>query len=318
VATALLLGCRNGDAAPAPAQPAPDGVVVWESNRTGDWRIFAARLDGSGARQLSPDDELQHCCPHLAPDGSGLVYLARDAPKHRYPPRDVAGPLRWLRLDGGGARTLVAAARSYGWGNRAAIWHGPGALAYVDGDGRSALLDLASGRSTLLTTEPRRELGFLVDRTRRWASSGAPTFSEYDARLRRVHERPVLNGCEPYFTDDGRFGFWVSGNGGPLLRIDLATRRMRPIVRQNDPRIGPQRYLYFSMISRDGRWLAYGASDGAHQHFRSDYDVYVVPLDPRTLELAGAPTRVTAHPGTDRYPDVWVPAAAQAIRSPVR
>ena len=32
-----------------------DGFLVWESNRTGPWRIWTRRLDGSGLRQLTPD-----------------------------------------------------------------------------------------------------------------------------------------------------------------------------------------------------------------------------------------------------------------------
>ena len=31
------------------------GFVVWESNRTGSWRLWVARLDGTGLRQLIPD-----------------------------------------------------------------------------------------------------------------------------------------------------------------------------------------------------------------------------------------------------------------------
>ena len=65
-----------------PEEPLPArGLVTWESNRSGAWRIWTRRLEGSPARQLSPDEPgRQHCCAHLSPDGSKLVYLSRDVP----------------------------------------------------------------------------------------------------------------------------------------------------------------------------------------------------------------------------------------------
>src|ERR1700681_4846176 len=43
-----------------------DGFLVWESNRTGPWRIWTRRLDGSGLRQLTPDESgHEHWCAHI-------------------------------------------------------------------------------------------------------------------------------------------------------------------------------------------------------------------------------------------------------------
>jgi hypothetical protein len=52
--------------------------------------------------------------------------------------------------------------------------------------------------------------------------------------------------------------------------------------------------------------LAFGASAGDHDHFRSNYDIFVAPVDPASLELLGRPLRLSAHPASDRYPDVHV------------
>jgi alginate O-acetyltransferase complex protein AlgJ len=303
--------------ATAPAVPLPlgDGYVVWESNRnrTGDWRIFHQRLDGTGLRQLSPDDDLQHCCPHISPDGTRIAYLARAAGKHEYPETEIPGPLRLLTIDPAtGAstappRTLAESARTYGWGDRAAVWRSDRELIHVTGDGRTALLDLRTGDTRPLTTEPRDELGWLIDRTLRWATNAAPSFSRYDPEARRVIERRELGGCEPYFTHDGRWGVFMPAGGGPINRIDPETREITTILRKWDPRLpGGEGYLYFPMPSRDGRLLAFGASAGGHDHFRTDYNIYAAPTDPETLELEGAPVRLTDHPATDRYPDVWL------------
>ena len=92
--TLWLLGCGSPSGMPAES-PAPgealaaeapefeapeaalgDGFAVWESLRTGDWRIWRRRLDGTGLEQLTPDEDgRQHCCPHISPDGRWVAFL---------------------------------------------------------------------------------------------------------------------------------------------------------------------------------------------------------------------------------------------------
>ncbi len=285
-----------------------EGFIVWESNRTADWRIWFRRLDGSGLRQLSPDEDgQQHCCPHVSPGGRSVVYLSRAVPRNRYPKREVAGALRLIAVDGSEERALVEGARTCGRGNRAAVWRGENELIYIAEDGRTMLLEMDRGRSRLIASVPMEKLGWLVDSTLSYATTGLPSFSLYDAERRQVEERRAFGGCEPYFSHDGRWGFWVASPGGPIHRIDLATREVSAIMRKSDPRMpGQQGYLYFPMLSADGQLFAFGASADEHDHFRSDYDIYVAPMDPRTLELLRNPVRLTGHPATDRYPDVFL------------
>jgi len=284
------------------------GFVAWESNRSGDWRIWSRRLEGSAPRQLSQDEPgRQHCCPHISPDGSQLVYLSRGVPRDEYPELEVPGELRLLRLDGSRERTLAADARPYGWGNRAVVWRNDHELIYIDAGGRTWLLDVGTGKATILVRERQRKLAWLVDATLTHAVKGGPAFSKYDAASGRVIEAERFPGCEPYFSHDGRFGFWVRGGGGPFHWIDLRSRDTGVLLEKNDPRIrDAQRYVYFPMLSRDGRMLAFGASAGDHDHAFSNYDIFVAPVDPASLGLRGRPLRLTLHPASDRYPDVHV------------
>jgi hypothetical protein len=108
------------------------GFLVWESNRTGRWRIWYRKLDGSGLRQLSPDEEgRDHFAPHIAPDGTHLVYLSYPAPWNAYQsiPKGVSVPLHLLRIGDGSDRVLVPSARSYRE-DRAVVWIGNHELIY--------------------------------------------------------------------------------------------------------------------------------------------------------------------------------------------
>jgi hypothetical protein len=305
----------NADARPAaPAGPevsSPDyarlgdGFLVWESNRSGPWRIWTRRLDGSGLRQLSPDESgHEHCCAHISPDGKSVAYLSLSNFKYAADPEE--GKLHLIAPDGKGDRVVAEGAQTYSRGHRAAIWHGDRLLQYIDPEGDAILLDLAKGTKEKLAGPSSEGKGWLVNRTRTHATTGLPTFSLYDAARRAVTERTPFGGCEPYFSDDGRWGIWMAGAGGPLRAFDLATRTQKTLFEKNDPRLGAQAYMYFPMLSNGSALLAFGASPNEHDHEKGNYDVFVVEVDPSTLDVLGQPLKYTSAPTPDRYPDVHV------------
>jgi hypothetical protein len=298
------------------AAAAERGLVVWESNRGGAYRIWASDLDGSGLRQLTPDEPgRDHCCARISPDGERFVYLSMPAESRRYLPPTATGELRLRRIDAAGrGRVLSPTARHLG-SHRAAVWWSETALAYLEKDGTSRLIDLALGSSEVLVRSAPGEPGWLVAPGGLHATTDEVTFAERDATTGRVRLTTPLGGCEPAFSADGELGLWVAGAGGPIDVIDLATRASRTVVRKGDPRL-PEgwRYLYFPALSPDRTRLAWAASNGDHDHFRADYDVFVAAVDPETLELAGAPRHLAPHPAVDRFPDVWRLAAPRVPR----
>jgi hypothetical protein len=292
-----------------PGPSADKVLVVWESNRSGEFRIWRQDLPGGEPRPISTEEPgRDHCCAKLSPDGSRLVYLSLPGGARKY--SAAAGELHLVDADGGRDRVLVREARHYGE-HRAAVWWGEDELVHLDGNGATRHLRLSSGASAGLATAGANGEGWLVAPGGNVATGNTPTFSEWSAE-RGVLARPSLGGCQPAFSNDGRYAVWSAGAGGPIDVLDLATRRSWTVLEKGDPHLPADRgYSYFPMLSNDASLLAVGVSAGEHDHFRADYDIYVLELDPRTLLPVPAPSgsstaRVVApHPAVDRFPDLY-------------
>ena len=90
------------------------GYLVWESNRTGSWRLWIRQLEGGEPRQLTPDEGQRiHCCPHISPDGQSIAFLSLPADQKLYPSGGAVGRMDWIRPDGSGQKTLLDSARNY-------------------------------------------------------------------------------------------------------------------------------------------------------------------------------------------------------------
>ena len=197
-----------------------EGFVVWESNRSGHWRLWARELDRESApRRLTPEEGRRaHCCPHISPDGDTLAYLSLDPGPERYPDGPERGVLRLVRPHDGELLAEIGKARTYGE-HRAAIWHGRRTLLYLDGDdGATVRLELGEDFSVrerqVLIEAGHPKWGWLISPGLTHATHGVPTFSLLDPTTRSVTELQAYGGCQPYFTSDGRWGFWTAGAGG--------------------------------------------------------------------------------------------------------
>ena len=289
------------------------GFIVWESNRSGEWRIWYQHLNGQGLKQLSPNKrERAHFCPHISPDGTKLIYLSYPRNKNPYDKHNQSfkATLHLLDLETLSNRQLVDNARSY-FENRAVVWQDNEKFIFIKGDGHTYFYDLAQNRQQKLSAKRHGEFGWLIDAKRQHAVSGRPVFSSFDEGSGNIREQQKFGGCQPYFTHDGRWGFWMGGGGGPIRAVHLSDRRTKDILRKNDARMpGKRSYLYFPMYSRDNRAIAYGASPNQHDHHKGDYDIFVAPTNPDTLEIEGTPVRYTFHGGVDRFPDVHIQGLA--------
>ena len=114
--------------------------------------------------------------------GLGDVYKRQN----QYPELEVAGEMRLVNLNTAKARTLVPDARPYGWGNRAAVWRSNSEVIYIDGQGRTQLLNVDSGKSSILSGEPQGMLAWLFDATLRSAVRGSPALPPFSPRWGRA------------------------------------------------------------------------------------------------------------------------------------
>jgi hypothetical protein len=289
-----------------------DGFVTWESRRKGKWRIWMRPLDGSAETQLSPDEPgRDHVAAHISPDGRHVVYLSLPAPHDDFDPmpQKVRAPLHLVRLDGGRVvedRILVPNARTYQQ-SRAALWVNARELIYLAPDATTRQIDIVTGAEKVLIPHPQTRFPLLVNATHTHATNGSPTFSIYHEADGTVSRRARLSGCQPYFTPDGRLGYWVADAGGPIQKLDLMDGTSSVVVDRDSDRLPKGRgYIYYPMASADQRLMAFAASNGKHGHFDVDFDVFVAPLDPERFEVIGPAVRFTFGKEIDRFPDVFV------------
>ncbi len=284
-----------------------EGLVAWETNREGPWRIYGVRLTGAAPRRLSADEGKRiHQCPHLSPDGKHLAYLSLPPGVSTYG-RKIKGKiqLRLLHLPSGQDRVVLEDVGLTTGGNRAVTWIDQDRFYYIDAKGKARRYRISTGQSSapLLTNGDRH----LPNPTGTYASE-RHVYRPMDLKARKIEKTGKrFGGCEPYFTQDGRWGIRMNGAGGPADRVDLATGRTETILAKKDPRLPSSRqYIYFPMVSPCQRLLAWGASNNQHDHFKSDYDIFVAPIDPETLMLTGRVVRISFHGKVDRYPTVWL------------
>jgi hypothetical protein len=284
-----------------------DGYVVWESNRSGQFRLWQRQLNGSGLAMLTPDDGHEHYAPHICPDGTRIAFFryAKGTSvysKKKNPQRGETA-LCLINRDGSGLKALTQDARiSETGGDRGVVWIDDERLIFVNWGGAPCILSLPTGQVEILADT---QDACLVNASLTHAFKRV-SFMPFDAPRRKITPRKGLGGCEAYVSHDGKWGFWMAGAGGPANRIHLSTGKVSEIVERKDPRFPKDRnYIYFPMVSRCGRLFACGASPGSHDHFTSDYDIFVAAMHPGTLSLIDQPVRYSFDEATDRYPDVY-------------
>ncbi len=279
------------------------GQIAWESNRDGHWQLYTMNADGTGARRLTTGSA-NDTGAHFSTDGARLLFT-READGHS----DV-----WvINSDGSGERKLIDNAFRARWRK------GDSVIQFIrkPNPGKNVRhtleYDLATGEERLLfpLEGARFEMEIRVamgndEGTRFVAWSPRPRGTwllSPDGQLQKL----VHPGCEGQVAADQRYAYGVH-NSGRFVRFNLADGEdMLPFKE----RTGAWSHTYFPRVSRDSKWLIYGACPpDQHAHDTSDYEIFLVPL--RDWATPDEPVRLTFNKRTDRWPDIFVaPAGAR-------
>lgn len=283
------------------------GFVVWETFRHGAWQIWSKNIDGTRHKRIVPGERgRDHFCPKISPDGRYVAYMSYERGSTAYD-RATTGSLWVMDLGRKKRRKIAPEARSYAE-DRAVAWFDERRFCFIDAEGFTVESDVQTRESRRITHHGDPDFGWLVNASRTHATTGTPEFAPYDAKTQAIQFQNRHAGCQPYFTQDGEWGYWMGGAGGPLNRMRLSTRLVDRLITKKDDRLAAGwNYFYFPMISPCRRLLVFGASRGGaqHDHFEADYEIFIVPIHPETLDLLGTPLRFTDSPQCDRYPDVF-------------
>lgn len=283
------------------------GFMVWERLREGRWEIWVKKLSGGKEKRLVPaEQDRDHFCPKISPDGRILAYMSYPKGKTAYPGHARRpGTLWMMNLNSRKRRVISEEARSYAE-DRAVSWLDDDRLCFIDGEGYSAEYNVRTGEKRRLTRQAHETFGYLISPDRKHATSGSPEFALYDEDLQIIRNQQRMGGCQPYFTADGQWGYWMGGAGGPINKMRLATREIGQVLQRDDTRLhGKRNYVYFPMVSPCQRLLAFAASPDKHDHFTADYDIYIAHIHPQHFDIIGNPVRYTKFKGVDRFPDVF-------------
>ena len=269
--TPLPQGAR-GDAAAAEA--APQGRIVFSSNRSGAWRLWMVGADGAAARQLlHTDDEANDVDPAVSPDGKRILFTSTRGGKIGV----------WVvAADGAKPERLTDGDQ--------AEWSPDGKRIVLRRDGRIVTRHLAGGAEKTITPAD-------------WTTCSGPAWSPDSktiafARLQgsanALYAVPAEGGqarlvydkkgaCEPHWSPDSQILVYETETHLATIRPDGTKNRL---------------VTYFGGVQR----LARFSPDGKHLVFcqaaspEGPWELYVVPA------AGGTPRRLTEE-GSDMYPD---------------
>jgi len=293
------------------------GTIVWSSSRFGNHDLFTMKTDGSDVRQITHGDEVDWF-PRFSPDGSKILFCR--SKKGWVSERDANNSDKWdlytIKPDGSEVTKVVENGSwgSFIGGDEIIFVRGSKILRSKLGSGKEVeLLDSAGvpaldgadlqqpeisrdGKYLAITLRgSKRETGIWDLAKKSWTATGL--------------------GCQINWTPDQTAIYWVNptGNGGSeVFRMPIKDGKPTKEFSDDDLRFmdlpGRRSHEYFPELSADGKWMVWGITQRGHDHDVADYEIYLWQVG----TPAESAVRLTYHSGNDRWPDIFIPAAAAA------
>jgi len=276
VAFGLCLWAAASVAGPADEVPSSEstGLIVFSSNRSGPWRIWSVRPDGSALKQLTTAAPGEHDVdPVFSPDGEAILFSST---------RGGTTGVWIMPADGSEPRRICDGDQ--------AEWSPDGKRIVFRRDEQLLTRELAGGKENRISPEgwphPSGPAwspdGESIAFACRWEAGNAIFLvPAAGGEPRKIYDKK--GACEPHWSPDGK-----------LLVYETETHvaTIAPDGSQNRPVTwfgGVQRYGRFSP---DGKRIVFcqGASE------RGPWELYLIPSE------GGTPTKLTDG-GSDMNPD---------------
>jgi len=290
------------------------GVVVWQTRRTGPLRIFACNLDGSNLRQVSASvSGYDQIAPMISPDGKWIIYYQTATLTESTYYNDHVGAMVLIKSSdtkGATAKTLVSETRTF-FECRFARWIDNNTIAYVGKDHNGYTYSISQNKSTKIFDYPLATFGAIPNKALTYAIDGGNRVFQLSAGT--AVQKNDFDGCEGNMSTDNKWAYRVKATVHDFTRMKLGTWGEEVFFQNHDSALpSAQGYIYFPQISPCQKYLALGASPDTHNHFTSDYDIFVVPVDPVTFKKTGSAVKYSFDAALDSYPDIWVGGPAPA------
>jgi Tol biopolymer transport system component len=280
-----------------------DAAIVWSSNRDGNHELYLMDLRFREVRRLTRHPNVDFFS-RFSPDGRQIVFLRSQRAWVSF--RDLTPwDVYLINTDGSGERLLARSGYHPSWSPDGK------AVVFVRGN-RLFRVEVTTGRESLLLDGARPPLSAdwletpnLSANGRRLAvtvrSRNYGGVAVLDLETGSLVRQTEGQACQLDWSADDAL-VWVDTEGRGGTRIMWAAKPGGPgRVLMDYP--GPYSHEYFPRLSRDGRWLVWGAAAQGHEHDRADYEIF--------LWEVGTPwesaVRITTHTGNDQWPDIHIP-----------
>lgn len=279
----------------------PGSLIVFNTNRDGNFEIYSMKTDGSGTRDLT-NHPTYDVDPDVSPDGRTIAFASiRDAPNPQ---------IMLMDIDGANVRKLTEA----GWGDQAPKWSRDGQqLAFAragsvwvmnaDGSGQRVLMQASGAGSDEECRNGSFPGGWSVDDRRIVYYSTYPTASgqvlgqictvdveSSDVQVLVSGPEGALN-AEPSWSPDGkRVAYRGIIDGNPdVWWVDVDSGERFNVTDSPSIDLEPS-------WSPDGQWITFGSN----RDDPSNFEIYFVRADGTDVR------RFTHEPNKDSE-SIWVP-----------
>lgn len=260
----LALALGQDDAALREALKAYSHRIVCETNRDGNWELYAMRAEGSDPVNLTRTPDVDELYPKVSPDGGRIAFLADEGPSEAR-----ARNLYVMKLDGTERKKIAA-------NGREPCWSPDGKkLAYLKGEFERLKLDAWATKGLFIVDletgeereHPNRKIHHLY--ALNWTPDGKWFIATVHGGMGFKHNIIALEadgekafdlklpGCRPDVSPDGRRIAWGHGDtaiGVADLELSPVPRatNLRNVVESREPF-----WTYHVDWSPDGKYVAF-------------------------------------------------------------